>query len=181
MANELAENRSSNRLPTLPGTGLPELSSTADISRLIARCLANYGERKGADMRLLAAEWHASLGAYKPDRLNAALTEHMRKSQFWPTIANFIEHLQQDTPPPGLPRYRDEEQGFCREGRTKVEEIAHRAAQCLKWRAEYGFNRMVGDGQPASKAQPASQSTTVSDALKATASYQRIKAREEAP
>lgn len=181
MANELAVNRNSNNLPTSPGTGLPELSSTGDISRLIARCLANYGERKGADMRLLAAEWHASLGAYKPDRLNAALTEHMRKSQFWPTIANFIEHLQQDTPPPGLPRYREEEQGFCREGRTKVEEIAYRAAQCLKWREQYGFNRMLESDQPAAKAQPASQATTVSDALKATPAYQRVKAREEAP
>lgn len=178
MANELAVNRNSNNLPTSPGTGLPELSSTGDISRLIARCLANYGERKGADMRLLAAEWHASLGAYKPDRLNAALTEHMRKSQFWPTIANFIENLQQDTPPPGLPRYRDEEQGFCREGRTKVEEIAHRAAQILKWKEQYGYNRMLQSDEPAAKAKPASQDTTISDALKATESYRRIKARE---
>lgn len=178
MANELAVKPNSNNLPTSPGTGLPELSSTGDISRLIARCLANYGERKGADMRLLAAEWHASLGAYKPDRLNAALTEHMRKSQFWPTIANFIEHLQQDTPPPGLPRYRDEEQGFCREGRTKVEEIAHRAAQVLRWKQEYGFNRMVESEQPATQSRPASQEAGVSDALRATAAAQRIKSRE---
>ena len=142
MANEIAANHSLSRLPTSPGRASPQPSSTTDMAKLIARCLANYGERKGADMRLLAAEWQNSLGAYPADRLNAALSEHIRQSAFWPTIADLIEILRKQMPPPGLPRHlhRQLEQSFCREGRTQDEEIAHRTAQVLRWKAEYGFN-----------------------------------------
>lgn len=105
----------------------------------MARCLANYGERKGADMRLLAAEWQTSLGVYPADRLNAALTEHIRRSSFWPTIADLVEIIKSQTPQPSLPRHQTEDKGFCREGRTEAEEIAYRAAQILKWKAQYGY------------------------------------------
>lgn len=180
MGNELAANHNSNNLQTSPGTGCPERSSMGDISRLIARCLANYGERKGADMRLLAAEWHASLRTYRPDRLNAALGEHIRKSQFWPTIANFIEHVQQDTPQPGLPHFRDEGKTFCREGRTEAEEMAHRAAQVLRWKQQAGFDRLLVDDGPAREVRPASQAGA-SEALLQSRSVRAIKAREQGP
>jgi hypothetical protein len=174
MANELAANHYANNLRTAPGTGFPERSSMGDISRLIARCLANYGERKGADMRLLAAEWHASLRAYRPDRLNAALGEHIRKSQFWPTIANFIEHVQQDTPQPGLPHFRDEVKSFCQEGRTEAEEQAHRAEQLKRWKQQAGFDRLLADDGRASEVRPASQAGA-SLALLATQAARRMR------
>lgn len=174
MANEIAENRNLSRLPTSPGTGLPQLSSTTDVAKLVARCLANYGERKGADMRLLAAEWQASLGAYPAGRLHDALTEHMRRSSYWPTIAHIVEILKEQTPPPGLPRYKREEEGFCREGRTQAEEIAHRAAQVLRWKQEYGFDRLLAPEAERAQPKAASQETTITDALKATPAYKRM-------
>jgi hypothetical protein len=115
-------------------------ASASDIAKLIARCLSNYGERKGVDMRLQAAEWHATLGAYPADRLNAALSEHIRRSTWWPTVANLVDILRDATPPPGLPRHQALDLPFEREGRTQAEEIAHRAAQCLKWREAYGMD-----------------------------------------
>lgn len=131
MAQELTANRNSNSLQT---SSLPIRSSTADIAKLIARCLSNYGERKGVDMRLQAAEWHATLGAYPADRLNHALSEHIRRSTWWPTVANLVDILREETPPPGLKLHRPKEQPFCRDGRTEAEEIAHRAEQCRRWR-----------------------------------------------
>lgn len=118
-----------------------------DMAKLIARCLSNYGERKGVDMRLLATEWHGSLGVYPADRLNAALSEHIRRSTFWPTVANLIEILREQSPAPGrsIATFRPYE--FAREGRTEAEEIIHRAAQCLKWREEARVNLNPTDGR----------------------------------
>ena len=134
MAHDLAENRNSNNLPT---SRAAVRSSTADVAKLLARCLSNYGERRGVDMRLQAAEWHATLGAYPADRLNAALSEHIRRSTWWPTVADLVEILRSQTPPPGLPRHRDNAPTFARDGRTEAEEIAFRAEQCRKWREAY--------------------------------------------
>lgn len=90
-------------------------------------------------MRLQAAEWGATLGAYPADRLNRALSEHIRRSTWWPTIANLVDILREDAPPPGLKLHRPDDAPFCREGRTQAQEIAHRAAQCQKWRQAYGM------------------------------------------
>tara|TARA_R110000868_G_scaffold151986_2_gene376569 strand:+ start:256 stop:606 length:351 start_codon:yes stop_codon:yes gene_type:complete len=99
-------------------------------------------------MRLQAAEWHATLGAYPADRLNRALSEHIRRSTWWPTVANLVDVLRDETPPPGLKLHRPDDAPFCREGRTQAEEIAHRAAQCRKWREVYGME--PGPETPAS-------------------------------
>jgi hypothetical protein len=112
-------------------------------------------------MRLMAAEWHASLGAYPAERLNAALTEHIRRSTYWPTVANLVDIMREQMPPPGLPRHLQLEQDFCRDGRTEAEEMAHRAAQVLRWKA------------PSASAAPASQFPGVSEALKASVAAQR--------
>lgn len=156
--------------------GVTERSSTADIGRLVARCLANYGERRGVDMRLLTAEWHATLGAYSADRLNTALSEHIRRSTFWPTIANLVDILREGAPAPGLPRYRAKPEVFAREGRTDAEEIAHRAAQSLKWKRDFGFGQSEPDPLDA-KAKPkeASQDQTVSETLLSTAAARRAR------
>jgi len=138
MAQELARNHNSNNLPT---SSVPVRSSTDDAAKLIARCLANYGERRGVDMRLMVAEWHATLGAYPADRLHAALSEHIRRSTWWPTIANLVDILREDAPPPGLPLHREEPEAFARDGRTQAEEIAYRAEQCRKWKQNFGFGK----------------------------------------
>lgn len=110
----------------------------------------------------------------------------LKDCKFWPTIAEINEHVTHirreaiaavDVAT-GRTRYQAKTQGFAREGRTDAEEIAHRAAQVLKWKQEYGFNRMVESEQPATQSRPASQEAGVSDALRATAAAQRIKSRE---
>lgn len=99
-------------------------------------------------MRLVTAEWQATLGAYPAHRLNAALSEHIRRSTWWPTVADLVEILRAETPPPGLKLHRPKDQPFCRDGRTEAQEIAHRAAQCRKWREAYGMD--PGPETPAS-------------------------------
>lgn len=180
MAQELAENRNlSSYRKSLPGN-VPEMSSTADIAKLIARCLANYGERKGIDMRLVSAEWHATLGAYPMHRLNNALSEHIRTSTFWPTIANFVELLRQETPAPGLPRYRRDEKLFSREGRTEAEEIAHRAAQTLRWKQEARRDHPEVPDPIEAKSPPkaASQARSISYALYHSCAARRARGEE---
>lgn len=156
---------------------MPERSSTADIGRLIARCLANYGERKGIDMRLVTAEWHATLGAYPAHRLNDALTDHIRKSTFWPTVANLVEILRSETPPPGLPQFRKPEEPFAKDGRNEAEEIIFRAAQTLKWKQDADAVKPVFRDpiEPERDAKPASKDMTVSPYLLRTCAARRAR------
>ena len=155
-----------------------ERSSTGEITKLVARCLANYGERRGVDMRMLTAEWHATLGTYPADRLNTALSEHIRRSTWWPTIANLVDIMREDAPAPGLPRYRAKPEAFARDGRTEAEEIAHRAAQALKWKQDFGFGQSEPDPLDfKAKPKEASQDPTVSEALLNTLAAKR--ARQE--
>lgn len=132
--------------------GLPEACTASDISKLVARCLANYGEKRGVDMRLLVAEWHQALKGFDPARLHTALSEHIRSSPYWPTIAEVVATLQQAAPKPelpGLPAWKpDAPDRFERNGRTVAEEIAHRQAQVAAWKAEYGFGRLIEGGRP---------------------------------
>lgn len=118
-------------------------------------------------MRLVTAEWHDALGSYPTHRLHAALNEHIRRSTFWPTIAEFVEILREETPPPDLKLFKSEPKQFAREGRTEAEEIAHRAAQCLRWkqseRAKQPEIEDPADAKP--EAKPASQAAYVSFAL----------------
>jgi hypothetical protein len=130
-------------------------------------------------MRLLAAEWQANLSAYPIDRLNLALSEHMRRSAFWPTIADLVEILREQTPAPGLPMLPREEREFCQEGRNQVEEAAHRAAQVRRWKQEYGFGNSKDPFETARVPVEASQDMRISDALLQTAAAKR--ARERVP
>lgn len=131
----------------LPASPVPTRCSTSDVAKLIARCLANYGERKGADMRLVTAEWHASLFCYPADRLSAALSEHIRRSTFWPTVANLLDILREQAPAFGRSIATFGPYEFARDGRTEAEEIIHRAAQCRKWREDARVNLKPTDGR----------------------------------
>lgn len=176
MAQELARNHNSNSLPTL---SVPIRSSTDDVAKLVARCLANYGERRGVDMRLMVAEWHGTLGAYPADRLNHALSEHIRRSTWWPTIANLVDILREDAPAPGLKRHVAEPHTFAREGRTEAEEIAHRAALALKWKQDFGFGQSEPDPLDfKAKPKEASQETSVSYALMNSCAVRRVQGKD---
>jgi len=168
---------------------LSQTASASDIVRQFARLAASYGDSRIAtpeQRALLLREWQEAFGHHAPEHLHQAVSMALKDCKFWPTIAEINEHVTHirreaiaavDVAT-GRTRYQAKTQGFAREGRTDAEEIAHRAAQVLKWKQEYGFNRMLQSDEPAAKAKPASQDTTISDALKATESYRRIKTRE---
>lgn len=128
----LPSHRNSN---SLPASSRMTGASKTDIAKLLARCLANYGERRGIDLRLVTAEWHDALGAWPIERLSLALSEHIRRSTFWPTIADLTGILAEQTPAP-RPRWTEEPRVFARDGRTEAEEIAFRAEQCRTWREQ---------------------------------------------
>lgn len=121
-----------------------------DIAKLLARCLTNYGERRGIDMRLLATEWHASLFAYTPQALNAAVTEHIRRSTYWPTIANLVEILKESMQPARYGNgYVEPEVCFARAGRSIEQEIEFRVSQCREWReAAKASQKATDKGKP---------------------------------
>jgi hypothetical protein len=125
----------------------------------------NYGERRGVDMALQAAEWHAALGAYPLDRLNRALSEHIRTSTWWPTIANLVDLLREETPAIGLPRFKEAAEPFCRDGRTQDEEIAFRTAQALRWKRERPEAGPVDPIEAKTEPKAASTSAAVSYAV----------------
>jgi len=119
-------------------------------------------------MRLVTAEWHGTLRAYPADRLHNALSEHIRKSRFWPTVADLTDILREAAPAPGLPRHRAEPDVFARDGRTEAEEIAYRAAQSLKWKqqARAEVPEFHDPLDAPTKPKEASREQTVSDMLR---------------
>ena len=119
------------------------------------------------NMRLMTAEWTAGLSRYGFERLSAAVSEHIRTSRYWPTIADILAQLQAGHMAPGLPRYRSIDPPFERAGRTAAEEMAFRAAQVLQWRAEAAAVWSPGETEPAATpvVRPASQAAVVSSAL----------------
>lgn len=125
----------------------------------------------------MTAEWVDALGYFHPQKLHEAVAEHIRQSAFWPTIADLISILRQATPPPGLPRYRPETREFVRDGRTEVEEIAHRVAQTLKWkqRAREEYPEQPDPFEAKVEPKGASQEMTVSDELMQSCAVRRAK------
>lgn len=126
-------------------------------------------------MRLMVAEWHATLGAYPADWLHNALSEHIRRSTWWPTIANLVDILREAAPAPGLPRHRAEPNTFAREGRTEAEEIAYRAAQSLRWKqqARDEVPEFHDPLDEPTKPREASRDMTVSDMLRNSLAVKR--------
>jgi hypothetical protein len=124
-------------------------------------------------MRALVTEWHASLSPYPVDRVSRALSEHIRTSTWWPTIANLVDLMREETPAPGTRRSEEGPKKFLRDGRTEAEEIAYRVSQSLKWREEAGFGRSVLPEDAIKAVKPASQDMTVSSALKRTCAARR--------
>lgn len=144
----------------LPSTGTSRLSST-DIARQFARLLVVYGASRApgnAEQVILIREWLLALGWYSAQRLEGAINEWVKVGKFWPTPAEILEILHADAPPAQRPQIVDTSRTeFCRDGRTEAEEIAHRAAQCRRWRAQAAaqFPPAPVEEQPQPK--PASQ------------------------
>lgn len=131
---------------------LTQTSGAADFLRQFARLAANYGDSRIATPEqrgLLLREWQEAFGNHAPEHLHEAVSKAMKTSKFWPTLAEVnaaVTALRKEAiaavdSATGRTRYSAAREGFCREGRTEVEEIAYRTAQVLRWKAQYGFNR----------------------------------------
>lgn len=147
--------------------------SEADALKCLGRLAVVYGDTKIADPRqrkLLAVEWTEAFAYFEPDRVHAAIAKVLRGLKFWPTIAEVMDALKSDTPPPVVPPHRAERREFAREGRTEAEEVAYRAAQCLALRRQTGFGSSPDPFAPDPvEAKTASKAMWVSDALRAHA------------
>lgn len=159
--------------------------------RQIARLAAAFGDSRIATPEqrgLLLREWAEAFTGQSPEHLHRAVSEAIKTSKFWPTIAEIHGHVASqrretvaaiDTLT-GRGRYRGEANEFAREGRTEAEEQAHRAEQLKRWKQQAGFDRLLAEDGPAREVRPASQAGA-SEALLASRAVQAIKAREQGP
>lgn len=111
----------------MAGVTVLERSSISEITRLVERALANCTNRPAGDIKLTVAEWHRQLSQYNGVDLHHALDEHFQTSQWWPTVHDIIRHIKLKIPPPQLKSWNEAVEPFERNGRTRDEEIAHRA------------------------------------------------------
>ena len=169
---------------------MTERFSKTETASLLARIVSAYGERKGAVMAFMVEEWHEALRFCEPAAVRDAWRTHRARSEFWPTPAELLRHIREAAPIPER-RYTATaadltKRGFCRNGRTEAEEIAYRAAVVLAAKREAEAIRAKHGPDPAEEAKPkprpASQSTWISDQLRALAvkrGYWRGKPEEE--
>ena len=111
----------------MAGVTVMERSSISEISRLVERSLANCVNRPAGDIKLTVAEWHRQLSQYNSIDLHCALDEHFQSSQWWPTVHDIIRHIRIKIAPPQLKSWQADREPFERDGRSRDEEIAHRA------------------------------------------------------
>jgi hypothetical protein len=122
--------------------------SDSDFLRQLARLAANYGDSRIASTEqrtMLLREWVEAFRYHAPSHLHGAVSAAIRSCKFWPTIAEIsaeitklrreaveaIHHLE------AKKRGSRPEEPFARDGRTEAEEVAHRAAQILKWKEQF--------------------------------------------
>ena len=161
------------------------------LASQLARCNATFGEPKNRSpelARIWANEWFRALSGYGCKTVCGAFDQAIRSGKFWPTISEVLEFCRADdhhhrdmvglvNPTPHLEDYTGRAaQGFCREGRTEAEEIAHRAAQVEAIKAKHGWKPITDNGLiPVREPAPASQDMTVSDTLRNSCAARRAR------
>jgi len=142
--------------------------------RQIARLVLQFGDSKvrtDEQRRMMLAEWTEAFAAHSPTHLHTAVSQAIQTCKFWPSIAEIMEPLRGIRREAvstldviaGTGRWKENYQ-FEREGRSKAEEVIHRAAQCLKWKGD--IRAEFSKGLPAevetANVRPASTDTVVS-------------------
>lgn len=164
---------------------LGEALRPTDITDAMERLSANYGpprDRTPDQVRLMVAEWFRALKQYRRKSVGDAIDKHLRTSKWWPTLAEIStlakDHQDSWVDVLGIgqkPSYQAEAYVFERDGRTVEQEVAHRVAQALRWKADAQFNSKPSTDPvdvPA-ETRPASTDMTVSDALARTCAVRR--------
>lgn len=162
--------------------------AASDVDRCLARLATAYGDDRriaDADGRaLLRREMLEALGHFEPHVVNAALGKVIRQCKFWPSIAEIVaacepydmrtaeekygrRHRTYEAPK-GLRPIGNIKVGFCRDGRTVEQEVAHRGALIARMKQAYApaFDYVPDEEH---KPAPASQEPWVSDQLRAHA------------
>lgn len=116
--------------------------SETDALKCLGRLAVAFGDSKIADARqrkLLAVEWTEAFAFHEPERVQDAISKHIRNCKFWPAIAEILDNIRAELPKaelPSMPQHRAEE-GFG--VNRSVEEIARRVADCKRWRQQSSF------------------------------------------
>ena len=161
------------------------LTSASDVLKQFARLAANYGDSRIStpeQRTLLLREWLEAFGNHSPTHLHEAVSAAMKACKFWPTIAEVtaeISEIRREAVSvigivTGTGRWKADNVPFAKQGRTEAEEIAHRAAQSLKWKQDYGFGKQTAD-EDVREQKPASLDTSVSYALLNSCAVRRSK------
>ena len=154
----------------MAGVTVMQRSSISEITRLVERALANCVNKPAGEIKLTVAEWHRQLSQYNSIDLHCALDEHFQASQWWPTVHDIIKHVKLKIPPPQLQSWQEKPEPFERNGRTRDEEIAHRArvvaeAWCVARKEHPEAPDPLSAVSGTESASKASQDMTVSYAL----------------
>jgi len=164
---------------SVAGVTVMERSSIFEITHLVERALANCVNKPAGDIKMTVAEWHRQLSQYNGVDLHCALDEHFRSSQWWPTVHDVIRHIKAKIPPPQLQSWQVPQEPFERNGRSRDEEVAHRAKVVADaWRVarEENPEAVTPDvTNPGTQHKPASQDMEVSADLYHSCSARRAR------
>jgi hypothetical protein len=150
----------------------------------MARLTATFGtpkDRTPDQMRMMVAEWFRVLRVYGSRSVTRAFDKTIETAKWFPTIAEVADHCAKDDESwkdalgcahqTGQKPFTDPPRGP-----ISPEEITKRAAQCLKWRKEFGFGSKPDDLRIGEEGQvKVSQDMAVSSALLNTCTVRRAK------
>lgn len=103
-----------------------------------ARLVAAFGDHRVSDdglRELWLSELLRALGGYAPETVNLALSGVIRKSRYWPTIAELIDGINAELPRPSLPTFKE-----APEPDRTPEEIARRMAAVAAMKKKHGWD-----------------------------------------
>ena len=134
-----------------------------------------YGDDRIADSRrqsLLAKEWHEALIFYEPSLVETAISNCIRKLKFWPTIAELLDEVKANFRPP---QTSYSEKYLAAPSNSIIEDMGKRAADCLRFREQYGFGKSQDLLEPKPEPKPASQEITISFELMNSKAVKNLK------
>lgn len=113
----------------------------ADAAFLISRIVSVCGEKRGANMEILVAEWHDALRFFDKQRIDEVWRSYRDTPPcHWPKPADIVSLVRASMPTTSH-RYEPPEPRppFCRDGRTVSEEIAFRTEEIAAIKRRWAY------------------------------------------
>lgn len=117
-----------------------------------ARLVAAFGDHRVADRavrELWLRELVEGLQGYPNHYVMTGMGEVIRRCKFWPSIAEIIQHLKPNVPPPQLPTFRDPPPE-----KRDAAEVARRGEVLKRIRRETGYDAMLARVDALAPAKP---------------------------